>query len=342
MLDDLKLLHARDPQDILGFVERQHTQLSQNIETTQHNINVDNIVFAAMGGSAIAALIGQIWPGYSRPFEIVRNYDIPNYVSENTFFIAASSSGNTEETIEALNQAENKGAQIAVIAGGGKLVEIAKAKGYPLALLPKTDQPRFSTLTNFRAFLLLLQGAGLIDGSSISQFEQCSDFLEKVTQEWVPTVPTKNNLAKQLAEESIGNSLVIYSGPKLWPAAYKWKINFNENAKQVVWANQYPEFNHNEFMGWTKQPTQKPYIVFEIRSSLEHPRVQKRFEVSDRLLSGMRPSPNVINPVGDSVLEQLLWTFALGDFVSVYTAILSGIDPAPVELVNSLKKGLDE
>jgi glucose/mannose-6-phosphate isomerase len=95
-------------------------------------------------------------------------------------------------------------------------------------------------------------------------------------------------------------------------------------------------------MGWTKQPTQKPYVVIDLRSNLEHPRVQKRFEVSERLLSGMRPAPIVVEAQGNDLLEQLLWSIAFGDFVTIYTAILNGINPAPVDLIEKFKKSLDE
>ena len=77
-----------------------------------------------------------------------------------------------------------------------------------------------------------------------------------------------------------GNSPVIYAGPELFPAAYKWKISFNENAKNVAWCSYYPEFNHNEMLGWTSHPTEKPYAVIDLRSSLDHERIRKRFEVS--------------------------------------------------------------
>ena len=121
MLDDLKLIHERDAQDALGIAERQYQQLGHEFEINQPKIDADNIVYAGMGSSALAALITTAWPGYGLPFEIVRSYDIPAYVSNRTFFVAASSSGNTEETLEALSQAEARGAQIAIISGGGKL-----------------------------------------------------------------------------------------------------------------------------------------------------------------------------------------------------------------------------
>ena len=62
-----------------------------------------------------------------------------------------------------------------------------------------------------------------------------------------------------------------------------------------------PEFNHNEFIGWSSHPVEKPFAVVEIRSNLEHPRVQKRFVVTERLLSGKRPAPIVVEPHGDTL-----------------------------------------
>jgi glucose/mannose-6-phosphate isomerase len=343
MLDDLKLINERDPQDTLGIAERQWEQLNYEFDVFQDQVDVDNIVFAGMGGSALAALMYTSWPAHPKPFTIVRDYDIPAYVNERTYFIASSYSGNTEETLSALEQAEAKGAQIAILAGGGKLVEIAREKNYPLALLPKAEQPRYAVFYSLKGLLTLLNQAGL--GQS-PQFEQslsaAADFLKEATQQWIPTVPTDNNLAKKIALDVIGNSAVIYAGPKMFPAAYKWKISFNENAKHVAWTNQYPEFNHNEFMGWTQQPDQKPYTVIDLRSSLEHPRVQKRFEVSERLLSGKRPAPIVVELQGENLLQQMLWAITLGDFVTIYTALLGNINPAPVDLIEKFKKSLDD
>jgi glucose/mannose-6-phosphate isomerase len=93
-------------------------------------------------------------------------------------------------------------------------------------------------------------------------------------------------------------------------------------------------------MGWTEQPEQKPYTVIDLRSGLEHPQIQKRFEISERLLSGRRPAPIVVHAQGEGLLEQLLSTIALGDFVSLYTALLGNINPTPVNLIEQLKQEL--
>jgi glucose/mannose-6-phosphate isomerase len=332
MLDDLRYIHERD----------QWQQLTQAFELPAdfHPDNIHDVVFAGMGGSALCAQIMRSWPETHESFEVVRDYDIPAYVNGSTLFVASSYSGNTEETLSALAQAEEKGAVIAVIASGGKLADIAREKNYPLALLPKVDQPRYSVLSGLKASLTVLHRAGLVQEAAIAELEAAAEYLQKAVEPWLPTVPTKDNPAKQLALECIGKSIVVYAGPKLAPAAYKWKISFNENAKQIAWWNQYPEFNHNEFLGWSKQPVDKPYAIIELKSNLEHERVQKRFEVSGRLLSGLWPHPHVVEVQGKKLVEQLLWALAFGDFVTLYTGLLNGLDPAPVELVEKLKHEL--
>jgi glucose/mannose-6-phosphate isomerase len=339
MLDDLKYIHQRDGQDALGIAERQAGQLEHKFEVPKIEGDFQNIVFAGMGGSALPALVSTSWPGYKIPFEISRQYDIPAYVSDKTLFIAASYSGNTEETLSALAEAEQKGAVIAIMAGGGKLEETAAQKNYPFVKLPKAEQPRYAVFYMLLALLAILEAAGLQEDVS-GQLAEGANFLRESVKDWVATVPTDKNPAKQLANELAGKSGVVYAGPLLAPAAYKWKISFNENAKNVAWWGTYPEFNHNEFIGWSSHPIQKPYSVIDLRSNLEHPRIQKRFELSDRLLSGQRPAAHVVEAQGNNLLEQLLWTIAYGDFVTIYLALLNGVNPAPVELVEKLKKEL--
>jgi glucose/mannose-6-phosphate isomerase len=345
MLDDLKLIHERDAEDALGIAEKQGEQLLRDLplQGEASFTGLYNVVYVGMGGSALAASLVGTWPRVAIPFEVVRGYNLPDYVNDHTLVIVASYSGNTEEALSALAEAETKGAQIVVIAGGGKLKEAAEAKQYPWVELPKAAQPRYAVLYNFRALLEILAAAGLLDRESVmAELEKAAPFLSSTTAAWRPDVPTANNPAKQLAQELVGKSVVVYGGPKLYPAAYKWKISFNENAKHIAWAGQYPEFNHNEFLGWSKQPTDKPYAVIDLRSSFEHERVQKRFEVSARLLSGMRPDPHVVEAQGETVLEQLLWTIAYGDFVTLYLALLNGLNPAPVDLIEKFKQELNK
>ncbi len=338
MLDDLKMIHERDPEDALGVVEKQWQQLGHEFGVDVSKFkDVNSVVLAGMGGSAWPAVYLNTWGEPSVPFEIVRDYTLPAYVGKNTLFISSSYSGNTEETLSALAEAEERGAQIVVITAGGKLAEIAKDKGHTLYVIPGGIQPRMSSFFFLVAMAELLEPLGLVPEGKLAELRKTGEWLKGRIDSWKPDIATDKNTAKQLALELIGKSIVVYSGPKIFPAANKFKICLNENAKNVAWVNQYPEFNHNEFIGWSSHPVDKPYAVVEIRSDLEHERVQKRFVVSERLLSGKRPAPHVIVPEGQTHLEQLLWTSNFCDFVSLYVALLNGIDPTPVGLVEKLK-----
>jgi len=336
LLDDLKFIHEKDVQDALGIAGKQWEQIQQVYDIPELNFTPENIVYAGMGGSALEAYILQSWPGLSIPFEIVRGYDIPQYISDKTLFIASSYSGNTEETVEALHHAEEKSAKIVVMSSGGKLAEIAKEKAYVFAQLPTGYQPRHVVVYCYKALFTILEKAGM-QVNEEPVFKKAVELVRNAVKQWQADVPTSSNPAKRLALELAGTSPVIYAGPKLFPAAYKWKISFNENAKNVAWCDAFPEFNHNEFIGWSSHPVDKPYSIIQLQSSLEHPKIQKRFDASNRLLSGRWPEPHIIKVEGEDLLSQLLWSSALGDFVSIYVALLNGVNPTPVDLLEKLK-----
>lgn len=341
MLDDLQYIHQKDVQDALGVAEKQWQQLMYTYQVEFiSKTSIRTLVIAGMGGSALAAQMLNTWPGLDIPFQIVRDYNLPRFVDANTLFVASSYSGNTEETLSVLEHASNTNAQIVVIASGGELVKIANARQYTLFQIPANLQPRMAVFYNFVALVQLLQQAGVIEVVRQDELSRTADWLSKQFQNWLPTIATAQNSAKKIAQEIMGRSVVIYSGPLLFAAAYKWKISFNENAKNIAWCNQLPEFNHNEFLGWTSHPEQKPYAIIDLRSNLENPQIQKRFSVSSRLLSGLRPSPIIIEAQGSTVLQQLLWTVLLGDFVSLYLALLNGLNPTPVDLIEKFKQEL--
>ncbi len=344
MLDDLKYIHQKDSDDALGVAEKQWQQLKQTysvkpLDELDKN-PIKNVVVAGMGGSALAANMLSSWPKLMVPFEIVRNYTIPHYVDGSTLFIASSYSGNTEETLAALEEAETRDARIVVIASGGALEARALEKNYPYYKIPSGFQPRMAVFYNFAALIELLEPTGLIGSEKVKELQAAAGWLSKHIENWRPDVPTKDNQAKQIALDIVGKSPVIYAGVEFASAAYKWKINFNENAKNVAWCNQIPEFNHNEFEGWSSHPVDKPYAVIQLLSSFDNPKIRKRFEVTNKLLSGKWPHPMQIEAQGETELEQLLWIISLGDMVSVYMALLNGLNPSPVDLMEKLKKEL--
>jgi len=343
-LDNEKILTQRDPAGALKIASEQYKQASFDavvLNKEHDDREITAVVVTGMGGSALAALLAKVWlrNDIKVPFEIIRGYDLPSYVGRNTLVIASSYSGNTEETVSALDQAIERDAQIGVIASSGKLLVTATNNDISYATLPVGLQPRMAVIYNLRALLALLENFSIVAGKQ-EEIAALSDWLGQESAAWGADVPTEKNWAKQLAEQAVGKSPVFYGGALTAPVAYKWKISWNENAKNLSFWNEYSEFNHNEFMGWTSHPVEKPFVVFDIISSFEHPQILKRFEISDRLLSGKRPKATTINLAGDSLIAQMLWGSIFADYVSIYVAVLNGVDPTPVDLIEKLKKEL--
>lgn len=344
VLDDQNVLTNRDPDGALALAAHDYEQIAwtPEVKNPDHDgREIQQVIITGMGGSALAALLAHAWlkAELTVPFDVVRSYSIPNYVGPNSLVIASSYSGNTEETLSAYLQAKEKGAQLAVVAAGGKLIEHAVADGVTYSEIPSGIQPRMALIYNLQTIIAMLEHFGIVS-ERVAHINDLAGWLQEETQNWLPEVPTEKNQAKQIANLAVGKNAVFYGGELTAPLAYKWKISWNETGKNMAFWNEYSEFNHNEFMGWTSHPVEKPYVVFDLISHLEHPQILKRFEISDRLLSGKRPKANTITLKGDSVIAQLLWGVVLADFASIYLAILNNVNPVPVELVERLKKEL--
>ena len=345
MLDDINVLRQHDALDDLGFaaMECEQVKFDATIQNGDHdNRYLKNVVVAGMGGSALAALFIKTWLKNElvMPFEIVKTYDLPDYVDQNTLVIASSYSGNTEETVSCLNQAKAKGAQIAIIASGGKLIDQAKTDQIANIVLPSGHQPRMAMVATLCSIIAVLEHFGIISSGKLDEIASKYEWLKSECANWGGDVPEINNYAKQLAAQAVGKTAVFFSGQFSFPVAYKWKTCWNETAKNLAFLCEFPEFNHNEILGWTSHPVEKPFAIFDIISNLEHPQILKRFEISDRLLSGMRPKATTIKLSGESAIEQLLWGSILADFVTIYLAVLNGVSPTAIELISKLKTEL--
>lgn len=344
MLDDKNLISQRDPSDALGAVmglpdqAKFEVELMNATETTE----VSSVVLAGMGGSALAADMVKVLAAEQIrvPIEVIKGYDLPNFVDQQTLVVAISHSGNTEETLSCYDQAKQCGAALAAMATGGQLIERAKQDGTLYADVPGGAQPRMSTVYHLRILLSILQQFGVIDGQLLAELYDSSTWLKDKLAQWAPEVPLEDNYPKQIAKFSAGKTAVFYGGEKTWPLAYKWKISWNESAKNVAFWNQYPEFNHNEFMGWTSHPVEKPFAVFDLASSFERERIGERMNLSDRMLSGLRPKAWELELIGENLTRQFLWGLALADMASIYLAILNNVDPAPVVLIEKFKQEL--
>jgi glucose/mannose-6-phosphate isomerase len=222
------------------------------------------------------------------------------------------------------------------------LIDIARDKNYPYIVVPQSEQPRMAVISQLCAVVKALIGFGFISENKLLEISSTANWLADESANWAIDKPIRENLAKKIAMRSAGKTAIFYGGSLTAPVAYKWKISWNENAKNTAFWNELPESNHNEFIGWTSHPIEKSFAVFDFISNFENPQILKRFNITDKLLGGFRPSSMTVNLVGDTEIQQLLWGLILADFAGVYLAVLNGIDPTPVDLVNRLKAEINK
>ncbi len=298
-----------------------------------------NVVIVGLGGSGIGGNLIQTLTRslLNVPYQVCKTYNLPNYIGRNTLFIASSFSGDTEETLASLDEAQRKGAYIACLTSGGKVQEIANQKGFDLVPLKSLAAcPRAHLPYSAISLLLLLHHYNLIDTDFENEIKQTVSSLEKNNEE----IKTE---AKELAIPLKEKLPILYADAILEPMLIRFQQQINENAKQLCHVAVFPEMNHNELVGWhlPKDILSKTHILL-FHSDYDHERVNKRMEICETIFNKHTDSITHISAKGSSFLEQVFYLIYLTDWVSYYLAEENGVDPFPVEVINYLKSSLQE
>jgi glucose/mannose-6-phosphate isomerase len=351
VLDDVDAIRSVDPGNMYNRIFDFPEQLTEALKLADgwrirpsDFVDIKNIVVIGMGGSAIGGDLvrSYLWDKLVVPFHICRNYKLPEFVDDETMVIASSYSGNTEETLEALDDALARKAQIAAITTGGLLEEVAKLNDIPTMILPAGLQPRAALGYSFVPVLMLMEKIGLIKGMA-KEIQSTVKLLNKQREEYIEDNPAEKNVAKMLAEKIAARIPIIYSGPTLTDTvAVRWKGQLCENAKNMAFANQFPEFNHNELVGWSDPigPHTDNLIVVFLKDSGDHPKIRRRMEIVKEIIEKQGVEVIEVSSVGDTPLERMFSLIQIGDFASYYLAVINDTDPTPVEAIETLKKAL--
>lgn len=314
-------------------------KIGQSLDLDRPGSDIRNIVISGMGGSGIGAnLVESLTFGrIPIPITVCKNYNIPQFVSPHTLFIACSYSGNTEETVAALNKALLKRAQVLAVSSGGKLLDICKEYNlYYIQLPAGTASPRAMLAYNLLALLYVLYHTNLIGAAFIKETENAIEFLDRGEK-------GIQSEAEIIAKKLKGKLPVIYCDSRLYAMALRFQQQLNENAKQMAHINTFPEMNHNELSGWkfpeALMPILQPVFMY---SDHDHERVEKRMEICRDIFE--KKSNPIIDIIGEgaSLLEQYFYLIHLTDWVSYYLSKENGVDPDINESVRYLKDELNK
>jgi glucose/mannose-6-phosphate isomerase len=285
-----------------------------------------------MGGSAIggdlaaAALSDRL----TKPLITARGYELPSWAPAGSAVLCSSYSGDTEEALACYAAAEALGAQRLVATTGGELAEAARRDGVPVIGLPAGLQPRAAIGYMF-CVAAELAALALAGPRIHTEIDAAASHLGEV-------FAAAESRARELAAE-VGEAVpVIYGGGLTAPVAYRWKTQVNENAKSPAFASVLPEADHNELEGWSGADRRFAAIFLEDRD--QHPRERKRFELTAKAVEAHAIAVIRHESEGETRTDRVLHTVMLGDLLSIELANARGVDPLPVEGIESFKREL--
>ena len=304
--------------------------IANNTTLIPCNKEIRNVLICGLGGSGIGGTIVAdiVSPKVNIPIAATKDYSIPDFVNEHTLVIANSYSGNTEETLYALEKCQAKGAEIAVITSGGKLKTIAEENNYNKIIIPGNQPPRAMFGYAFTELFFMLNHYNLIDDSFKSDFEKAIALLDT----------EKSDIQKQamdLAKKIYKQTPVIYVANGFEGVAVRFRQQINENSKMLCWHHVVPEMNHNELLGWRTNVDDLAVVYF--RNKCDYERNQIRMDINKKVISKYTDNISEIWSKGDSVIENSLYHINLGDWVSWYLSEMNNVDAIEIDVINFLK-----
>ena len=309
---------------------REAIEIANNTNLKENTKEIRNVLICGLGGSGIGGTIVNdiVSPKVGIPIAATKDYSIPNFVNEHTLVIANSYSGNTEETLYALEKCQAKGAEIAVITSGGKLKTIAEENNYNKIIIPGNQPPRAMFGYAFTELFFILNHYGIIDDSFKSDFTKAIELLDT----------EKSDIQEQamsLAKKMYKQTPVIYVANGFEGVAVRFRQQINENSKMLCWHHVVPEMNHNELLGWRTNVNDLAVVYF--RNKSDYDRNQIRMDINKKVIAKFTENITEIWSKGDSLIENSLYHINLGDWVSWYLSEMNNVDAIEIDVIDFLK-----
>jgi len=350
-LDDAELRAQIDPQKMWSLIAAFPDHI-EAVARTAENLFLSSpsgkpaaasIVITGLGGSAIGGDIARAAAGdaIKLPLIVNRDYGLPSFVNASTLVIACSYSGNTEETLGAYVQAKAAGADVVCVTSGGLLAELAERDSFSTVLLPGGLPPRAALGYSLTALLGILRAKGIIPDMR-DDIKEAVALLRALREKYRPETPAADNPAKRLAADLHEKIVAVYGSSAIMEsAAYRWRSQVAENAKNLAFHHALPEMNHNELVGWLRpEAALKNIGVVFLRDPEDHPQVRKRFDLTREVIEGKAGVVHEIQSEGKSRLARILSVVYQGDFTSLYMAYMNRLDPTPVGVIDAFKNKL--
>jgi glucose/mannose-6-phosphate isomerase len=345
-LNDTNSYSSIDTEDVLKTVEEFPEQCEESLRICRglnfQKVKYSNISIFGMGGSGTGGELIQalVYDKINIPLMYFHHYNVPNFISSDSLCLLVSYSGDTEEILKVYDTVKSRKASIIIYASGGRLLEKAITDNIPYVKVPAGYQPRCALAFLFLPLLYTLYGLSFIDDPG-KDLKKSIEILKNLREKFGRHMPSEKNYAKELAKKMTGTIPLIYSSRSyLEPVAKRWKNQINENAKTMAFYDNFPELCHNTICAWDK--TEDNYSLILLRSREEDVSIKTRVEFLKVIAGKKITTVEEIKIDSTSFLEEILSMIYLSDFVSIYLALLKGVDPVDISLIRQLKEKLSK
>ena len=295
---------------------------------------IDHIVFAGMGGSgAIGSIFSSILSKTNIHVTVVKGYLLPKTVDSETLVIVTSVSGNTDEPLTVLDTAKKQGCKILAFSSGGKMVNYCKENEIKYQKIPMIHSPRSSFPSFLYSMLKILQSIIPIPTNHVSEsIKELQKLRDKISSKNL----SDNNPALDLAEWISGIPLIYYPAG-LQAAAVRFKNSLQENAKTHAITEDIVESCHNGIVSWERPTNVVPILI---QGEGDFFKTKERWKIVKELFNEENVEYKEIFSGRGSILTKLMRLTYLLDYTSIYRAVLTEIDPTPVNSINFIKNKL--
>lgn len=324
--------------DLLTWPEKLHTGLDlvkifwDQFGSRFHK-PIKKIAFVGMGGSGIAGRIIKTLIDKKSPITtiIVDGPEVPLTIDSETLAIVISYSGNTWETIDALDSLTKRFVPTIVFAHGGSALEVAEMKNLPFIIIPSALTPRSSLGYLLSLILGIFDRLKLMDGIRIVNqwIDHAHTYLPKYSQQhhFQPFL--------ELAQNEEMFHLWGVSGDSA-ACAYRAQTQFNENAKVQAVFSAVPELCHNLLVGFSD--SNKKSLVVLVSTSFILPHLELAIEAVSEILEQKGVRLYKVPVLGDTFENQLFDIILWADFASYYLGLMKGVDVVSVKIIEQLKQ----
>jgi len=303
-----------------------------------------NIVWSGMGGSGLSAhLVQSVSENFLHlPLIVSNSPKLPFFVGQQSLVFICSYSGNTAESISALEHAMVKQAKVVVVSSDGLLSDYAKKYGLPYVQIDTTLNPSG----------LPRMGVGFGVGV-LSKALSLASYMDYKEEEFAEDVKRSGNYideflnyesregkVKELVDFAYNKQLMLISSGHLVGATHVFQNVMNETAKQMATYHTVPELNHHMMEGLSHPNLEEGSSAIVFESDLYEESVKPRMPLTKEVFEKQKIKTKTYKLHAPTLMSQALELVVLSQVVGMSLSELNHEDSSKTPWVDYFKQKL--